>query len=109
MIDQTYTRRSNAIRAARAELSPDAKEGELFEIFRVPDGRFAYRPLSALTAATSPKRPEVAAKGKSAMSGRDRAASLGFRPGTKTHTLRGRSGDASWTDLCCRIGRCNGT
>ena len=42
MTVQTYTRKSNAQRAAVADLGKDAVEGQDYEIQRQPDGRYTY-------------------------------------------------------------------
>ena len=39
---QTYTSRSNAKRAARADLGKDAAEGQDYQINKHQNGRFAY-------------------------------------------------------------------
>ncbi len=46
---QTYTSRSNAKRAARADLAKDAVEGRDYEITKHQDGRFGYQRVVSAT------------------------------------------------------------
>ena len=84
---QTYARRSNAKRAACADLGRDAVEGRDYEITKGQDGRFGYqRVVSATKPDTGTKghsgtRPP--AKAKRPTTGRDRRDKYGLRLGTK--------------------------
>ena len=87
---QTYTSRSNAKRAAIADLGKDAVEGRNYEITKRQDGRFAYqRVVSATKPDTRTKggngtRPP--AKAMRPVSRRDRRDKYGLRLGTKRAT-----------------------
>ena len=54
---QTYTSRSNAKRAALADLGKDAVEGQDYQITKHQNGRFAYR------RAVGGTKPDTCAKG----------------------------------------------
>ena len=56
---QTYTSRSNAKRAARADLAKDAVEGRDYEITKHQDGRFGYQRVVSAT------KPDTGTKGGS--------------------------------------------
>jgi len=83
MTDQTYTRKSNAQRAAVADLGKDAVEGRDYEIQRQPDGRYTYATTkpdtgdAGETGATPPARPQRASVGA------DKRDRYGLRVGTK--------------------------
>ena len=87
---QTYTSRSHAKRAARADLAKDAAEGRDYQITKGQDGRFAYQHIVSAT------KPDMCAKGgtgtqppakaKRPVSRRDRRDKWGLRLGTKRAT-----------------------
>ena len=87
---QTYTSRSNAKRAAVADLGKDAVEDRDYQITKGQDGRFGYqRVVSATKRDTCAKggsgtRPP--AKAKRPVSRRDRRDKYGLRLGTKRAT-----------------------
>ncbi len=87
---QTYTSRSNAKRAAIADLGKDAVEGRDYEITKGQDGRFVYhRVISATKPDTGTKggngtRPPT--KAKRPVSRHDRRDKYGLRLGTKRAT-----------------------
>ncbi len=87
---QSYTSRSNAKRAARADLGKDTVEGRDYEITKRQDGRFGYqRVVSATkpdtgTKGSSGTRPP--AKAKRPVSHHDRRDKYGLRLGTKRAT-----------------------
>ncbi len=56
---QTYTSRSNAKRAATANLGKDAAEGRGYEITKRQDGRFGYQRVVSAT------KPDTGTKGGS--------------------------------------------
>ncbi|GEM_PF-5971284 len=85
---QTYARRSNAKRAAVADLGKDAVEGRDYEITKRQDGRFAYQRVVRTT------KPDTGAKGstgthglpikaKRPVSHHDRRDKYGLQLGTK--------------------------
>ncbi len=84
---QTYTSRSNAKRAAHADLGKDGVEGRDYAVTKRQDGRFAYqRVVSATKPDTGTKggsgtRPP--AKAKRPVSHRDRRDIYGLRLGSK--------------------------
>ena len=87
---QTYTSRSNAKRAARADLGKGAVEGRDYEITKHQDGRFAYHRVVSAT------KPDTCAKGgsgtrppakvKRPVSRHDRRDNYGLRLGSKRAT-----------------------
>ena len=89
-IQQTYTSRSNAKRAACADLGKDAVEGRDYEITKHQDGRFGYQRVVSAT------KPDTCAKGgsgthppakaKRPVSRHDRRDKYGLRLGTKRAT-----------------------
>ncbi len=87
---QTYTSKSNATRAACADLGKDAVEGHDYEITKRQDSRFNYqRVVSATKPDTGTKggsgtRPP--AKAKRPVSRHDRRDKYGLRLGTKRAT-----------------------
>ncbi len=87
---QTYTSRSNAKRAAVADLGKDAVEGHDYEITKRQDGRFVYhRVVSATKPDTGTKggngtRPP--AKAKRPVSRHDKRDKYGLRLGSKRAT-----------------------
>ena len=84
---QTYTSRSNANRAALADLGKDAAEGRDYEITKGQDGRFRYqRVISATKPDTGAKGrtgTQPAAKAKRPVSRHDRRDKYGLRLRTK--------------------------
>ena len=60
---QTYTSRSNAKRAAVADLGKDAVEGRDYDITRHQDGRFVYQCVVSAT------KPDTGTKGGSGTRG----------------------------------------
>ena len=84
---QTYTSRSNAKRAALADLGKDAAEGQDYQITKHQNGRFAYQRAVGAT------KPDKCAKGrpgtqppagaKRPVSRCDRRDKYGLRLGTK--------------------------
>ena len=84
---QTYARRSNAKRAATADLGKDAVEGRDYQISKGQDGRFSYRgivsatKLDRCTNGHGGTRPPT--KAKRPMTRRDRRDKYGLRLGTK--------------------------
>ena len=87
---QTYTSRSNAKRAARADLGKDTVEGRDYQITKGQDGRFAYQRIVCATKPDtgtkggSGTRPP--AKAKRPVSRHDRRDNYGLRLGTKRAT-----------------------
>ena len=87
---QTYTSRSNAKRAACADLGKDTVEGRDYEITKHQDGRFAYQHIVSTTKPDtgtkggSGTRPP--AKAKRPVSRRDGRDKYGLRLGTKRAT-----------------------
>ena len=87
---QTYTSRSNANRAARADLGNEAVEGHDYQITKHQNGRFAYR------RAVGGTKPDTGAKGRTGtqpparakrpVSHYDRRDKYGLRKGTKRAT-----------------------
>jgi len=84
---QTYISRSNAKRAARADLGKDADEGRDYQITKHQNGRFAYRravgttrPDSGTIGGSGTRPPATA---KRPVSRRDRRDKYGLRLGTK--------------------------
>ncbi len=84
---QTYTSRSNAKRAAIADLGKDAVEGRDYQITKGQDGRFSYQRVDGTT------KPDAGTKGgsgtrppdkaKRPVSRHDRRDKYGLRLGTK--------------------------
>ena len=84
---QTYTSRSNAKRAALADLGKDAVEGRDYQITKGQGGRFSYQRIISAT------KPDTGAKGRTGtqppatakrpVSRRDRRDKYGLRLGTK--------------------------
>ncbi len=84
---QTYTSRSNAKRAARADLGKDTVEGRDYAITKRQDGRFGYQRIVRAT------KPDTGTKGgngtrppakaKRPVSHHDRRDKYGLRLGTK--------------------------
>ncbi len=86
MIKQIYSKRSNARRAAVADLGKEAVEGIDYEIIKQAPARFVYKPVSAPTKVTSGSGTERPPKGKTATTAADRADKrdkFGLRLGTK--------------------------
>ncbi len=87
---QTYTSKSNAKRAACADLGKDTVEGRDYEITKRQDGRFRYQRVVRAT------KPDTGAKGgngtrppakaKRPVSRHDRRDKYGLRLGTKRAT-----------------------
>ena len=67
---QTYVRRSNAKRAAVADLGKDAVEGRDYQITKGQDGRFAYQRVVSATnpghGHEGPQRHSTPCQGKEA-------------------------------------------
>ncbi len=84
---RTYTSRSNAKRAARADLGKGAVEGRDYEITKRQDGRYSYRRVVSATKpdtrAKDPSSTHPPAKAKRPVSRRDRRDKYGLRLGTK--------------------------
>ena len=84
---QTYTSRSNAKRAARADLGKDAVEGQDYQITKHQNGRFSYqrvvRATKPDTCAKGRTGTQPPAKAKRPVSRRDRRDTYGLRLGTK--------------------------
>ena len=84
---QTYARRSNAKRAALADLGKDVVEDRDYQITKGQNGRFRYHRVVSTT------KPDTCAKGHSGtrppatakrpMTGRDKRDKYGLRLGTK--------------------------
>ncbi len=87
---QTYARRSNAKRAAVADLGKDAVEGRDYQITKGQDGRFGYQRVVSATkpdkCAKGHRGTRPPAKAKRPMTGRDRRDKYGLRLGTKRAT-----------------------
>ena len=87
---QTYTSRSNAKRAAVADLGKDAVEGRNYQITKGQDGRFGYQcVISATKPDTGTKGgsgTHPPAKAKRPVSRHDRLDRYGLRLGTKRAT-----------------------
>ena len=87
---QTYTSKSNAKRAACADLGKDTVEGHDYEITKRQDGRFRYqRVVSATKPDTRTKGGSGTgppAKAKRPVSHQDRRDKYGLRLGTKRAT-----------------------
>ena len=83
MTDQTYTRKSNAQRAASADLGKDAVEGRDYEVQRQPDGRYTYAMTKPDTAQTGQTGATPPAKPPRAAVGADKRDKFGLRVGTK--------------------------
>ena len=87
---QTYTSKSNARRAARADLGKDVVEGRDYEIVTRQDGRYSYQRVVSATKTDkcakggSGTRPP--AKAKRPVSRHDRRDKYGLRLGTKRAT-----------------------
>ncbi len=87
---QTYTSKSNAKRAACADLGKDTVEGRDYEITKRQDGRFSYQRVGSAT------KPDTGTKGgngtrppakaKRPVSRHDRRDKYGLRLGTKRAT-----------------------
>ncbi len=87
---QTYTSKSNAKRAARADPGKDAVEGRDYQITKHQNGRFAYqrvvRTTKRDTCAKGGSGTRPPAKAKRPVSRHDRRDKYGLRLGTKRAT-----------------------